>query len=73
MEWELENKWKEYKKLIEKAVIEKNELYYELIEKGILIKVYEKKTVKLRLNLNLYSLKNKKIKFIGDFHIAFGK
>ena len=24
MEWELENKWKEYKKLIEKAVIEKN-------------------------------------------------
>ena len=43
MEWELENKWKEYKKLIEKAVIEKNELYYELIEKGILIKVYEKK------------------------------
>lgn len=54
--------WKEYKKLIEKAVIEKNELYYELIEKGILIKVYEKKTVKLRLNLNLYSLKNKKNK-----------
>lgn len=43
MEWELENKWKEYKKLIEKAVIEKNELYYELIEKGILIKVYEKR------------------------------
>jgi len=51
MEWELENKWKEYKKLIEKAVIEKNELYYELIEKGILIKVYEKKDSEIETEL----------------------
>lgn len=39
---QLENKWKEYKKMIDTAVLEKNDIYYDLIRKGVLIP-YEKK------------------------------
>ena len=30
--------WKEFNKKISEAVIQKNDLYYELIKKGVLIK-----------------------------------
>ena len=33
--------WKEFNRIIAEAVIQKNDLYYELIKKGVLIKVYE--------------------------------
>ena len=30
--------WKEFNRIIAEAVIQKNDLYYELIKKGVLIK-----------------------------------
>lgn len=30
--------WKEFNKIISESVIQKNDLYYELIKKGVLIK-----------------------------------